>query len=46
MILSEIGEIANHCWGNIRQHFPFVDLGAYIAMPKHLHGIVIINKNR
>ncbi|MDR0692127.1 MAG: hypothetical protein LBF69_03720 [Prevotellaceae bacterium] len=46
MILSEIGEIANDCWAEIPQHFSFVDLGIYIVMPNHLHGIVIINKNK
>ena len=46
MILSEIGEIASKCWAETPQHFPFVDLDMYIVMPNHLHGIVIINKNK
>lgn len=44
MILNEIGEMANDCWIDIPKHFPFVTLGAYIIMPNHIHGIVIINK--
>lgn len=42
--LSAIGELANACWRKIPEHFPFVELGEYVIMPNHLHGIVIINK--
>jgi REP element-mobilizing transposase RayT len=44
MTLSPIGIIAQSCWYEIPQHFPFVELGAFITMPNHIHGIVIINK--
>ena len=44
MILSEIGEIAHNCWIDIPNHFPFVKLDAFIVMPNHVHGIIIIDK--
>ncbi len=44
MQLSAMGHIANSCWHQIPNHFPFVLLGAHIIMPDHVHGIVIINK--
>ena len=44
MILSEIGEIAHKYWEEIPKHFPFVKLGAFVAMPDHVHGIIIIDK--
>ncbi len=44
MQLSEIGAIAEKYWMEIPQHFPFVDLGAFVVMPNHVHGIIIINK--
>ncbi len=44
MELSPMGHIANSCWHQIPNHFPFVELGAHIIMPNHVHGIVIINK--
>jgi putative transposase len=44
MELSTIGHIANSCWFEIPNHFPFVELGAHIIMPNHVHGILIINK--
>jgi len=45
MELSTIGNIANACWLEIPNHFPFVELGAHIIMPDHVHGIVVIKKN-
>lgn len=44
MNLSEIGEIADLCWKEIPNHFPFVELGEFVVMPNHLHGIIIIDK--
>jgi len=47
MILSEIGKIAEHFWYEIPEHFQFVKLDAFITMPNHIHGIIIIdNPNR
>ena len=43
MILSEIGKIAEHFWYEIPEHFQFVKLDAFIAMPNHIHGIIIID---
>ena len=44
MQLSGIGAMAQTCWGEIPKHFPFVELGGFVVMPNHVHGIVIINK--
>jgi putative transposase len=43
--LSPIGEIAHQCWKEIPNHFNYVELDAYIVMPNHLHGIIILNKD-
>ncbi|MFH1563895.1 MAG: hypothetical protein ABIF11_10860 [Nitrospirota bacterium] len=45
MILSGIGTIAEKYWYEIPTHFPFVDLGAFVVMPNHIHGIIIIDKS-
>ncbi len=42
MFLNEYGKIADECWRAISEHFPFVELGAYIIMPNHAHGIIAI----
>ncbi|MFV5700270.1 transposase [Flavobacterium sp. XS2P12] len=44
MQLNEIGKLAERFWAEIPNHFPFVELGNYIIMPNHIHGILIINK--
>ncbi|MEO0986722.1 MAG: hypothetical protein AAFY20_14385 [Cyanobacteria bacterium J06639_14] len=44
MELSMIGRVAHQCWEAIPTHFPFVKLGAFVVMPNHVHGIVIIDK--
>lgn len=45
MILSEIGVIANQLWFEIVQHADQVELGAFMVMPDHIHGILTIKKN-
>jgi REP element-mobilizing transposase RayT len=44
--LTEMGKIANKFWLEIPRHFPNVILDEYIIMPNHVHGIIIIDKNR
>lgn len=44
MILSEIGTIVQTFWKEIPTHFPFVELGEFVVMPNHMHGIIIINQ--
>ena len=43
MKLSQIGQIADHIWNEIPKYFSFVDLGEYVVMPNHVHGIIIID---
>ena len=42
--LTGLGQAAWDCWHAIPDHFPFVVLGEFVAMPNHVHGIVIIDK--
>lgn len=44
MTLNAFGAIADECWRAIPDHFPFVELGAYVIMPNHVHGIIIIHE--
>ncbi len=44
MVLNDLGKIADDCWLEIPEHFPFVKLGEHIVMPNHVHGIVVIDK--
>ena len=44
MRLNELGKIAHEIWQEIPNKFPFVELGNFVVMPNHMHGILIINK--
>ena len=45
MQLSEIGKLAEQYWLEIPNHFPFIELGNFIVMPNHFHGLLIINNS-
>jgi len=42
MILSAWGNVAQSCWDAIPSHFPIVELDAFVVMPNHVHGIIVI----
>ena len=44
-IATEIGTLAEKFWMEIPQHFPYIELGNFVVMPNHVHGILIIDKN-
>ena len=44
MQLSEIGKIVEQYWLEIPKHFPFINLGEFVIMPNHNHGIIEIDK--
>jgi len=46
MTLNNFGKIADECWCAIPDHFPFVELGTYVIMPNHGHGIIVITDDR
>ncbi|HET6846752.1 MAG TPA: hypothetical protein VFH29_07945 [Anaerolineales bacterium] len=43
MRLSPTGSIADSCWREIPVHFLHVELGSFIVMPNHVHGILILH---
>jgi len=44
--LNEYGEIVQKWWNEIPIHFLNVELGAFIIMPNHVHGIIFITSER
>ncbi len=44
MELTEIGEIAQKFWLEIPNHFAHIHIDAYVIMPNHIHGIIVIDK--
>jgi putative transposase len=44
MELSETGEIVEKMWFEIPNHHEYVELGEFVVMPNHVHGIILLNK--
>lgn len=43
MVLSKIGVIADLMWYEIKNHAKNIELGDFIVMPNHMHGIITLN---
>jgi putative transposase len=43
MQLSNVGVLADVFWHEIPHHAKNVELGAFVVMPNHIHGILILN---
>ena len=42
MVLNAWGRVVQSCWDKIPAHFPMVELDAFVVMPNHVHGIIVI----
>jgi REP element-mobilizing transposase RayT len=45
MVLSSLGIIADVLWHEIKNHAQNIKLDAFIVMPNHIHGIIILSGN-
>lgn len=45
IILNDLWKYIWDCRNNIPNHFSFVEIGEFICMPDHIHGILTINTN-
>jgi REP-associated tyrosine transposase len=43
MIANRFGDIVIECWNAILLHYPQVETDAFVLMPNHLHGIIVIS---
>ena len=41
--LNDAGWIVQKCWDDMPHHFSHVELDAFVLMPNHAHGIIVIN---
>ena len=46
MGLSKFGLVAKQQWEKLPKRFPNIELGVYVIMPNHMHGIIIITDGR
>jgi len=42
VVLDEVGRMVEGVWASIPAHFPQVELGEFVIMPNHIHGIISI----
>ncbi len=42
MVLNPFGRVVATYWQRIPRHFPHVQLGTWVVMPNHIHGLIII----
>ena len=45
MRMNELGRVAHSVWKEIPAHFPQVETDAWVVMPNHVHGILLIAHN-
>ena len=45
MQLSSVGALAHQHWHEIPDRFPYAQLDAWVVMPNHVHGILVIDKS-
>ena len=45
MHYSAVGQLAEDVWRDLPSRFPWVTADAFIAMPDHVHGIIIISES-
>lgn len=43
--LNDAGAMIEHWWAILRDKFPSVTTDAFVVMPNHVHGIIIIDNN-
>ena len=43
MRLNKVGKIVKWEWLELPKRFPYIELGAYMIMPNHAHGILFFN---
>ncbi|MBD2018205.1 hypothetical protein H6F96_30120 [Microcoleus sp. FACHB-53] len=42
MHLNIVGATVKDVWENLPRHFPLIELDAFVVMPNHVHGIIVI----
>ncbi|MBI3800669.1 MAG: hypothetical protein HY268_27290 [Deltaproteobacteria bacterium] len=42
VVLSQYGRLVEQCWQVLPRDFPRVELDAFVIMPNHLHGIIVL----
>jgi REP element-mobilizing transposase RayT len=46
MVLNEFGKIVENTWHDLINHNNHIELDAFVIMPNHIHGIIVINNKK
>jgi REP element-mobilizing transposase RayT len=46
MQLNPLGQLVHVCWQRLPFHFPNLQLDAFVVMPNHVHGILVLADSR
>src|SRR6266480_3465833 len=46
MTLNEPGRMVLNVWNELPQHYPGVDVDAFVVMPNHVHGVILLLDKR
>ena len=46
MRLSQCGEVVVSQWGKLTDHYPNVSTDAFVVMPNHVHGVIVLTDAR
>jgi REP element-mobilizing transposase RayT len=44
MRLNTLGQMVNACWQRLPSHFPHLALDAFVVMPNHIYGILVLTQ--
>jgi len=44
LTLSPYGQIASAVWNDLPDHYSHIELDAFVVMPNHVHGIIVLTK--
>jgi putative transposase len=42
--LNKFGEIVQICWRDLRRHYSHITFDAFVIMPNHVHGIIMVDE--
>lgn len=44
MVFNDAGRIVQECWDDLPNHYSHVRLDAFVIMPNHVHGIIVLTR--
>jgi len=42
VVLSRAGQLVSEVWSELPQHYPGIEVDAFVVMPNHVHGVILL----